>query len=134
MCGRYRLRTAQVSKGALAFHVGAAASIHRRIEAHRAVGHVSLDVASGDTQNRPIHRWVGAVTEILTGGGKLYLAVDPRPLLADGGGLGALGGERPAPGAARSRAGAAVALPRGRAAASHRSGQPVRERGLPARA
>ena len=34
----------------------------------------------------------------------------------------------------RSRAGTAAPLPRGRAPPSHRSGQPVRKRGLPARA
>src|SRR6266851_2354404 len=68
------------------------------------------------------------------GRGQALPGVDPRPLLADGGGLGALGCQRPPLGAARPRAGTAAPLPRGWSLARHRPGQPLRERRLSARA
>src|SRR3954468_2098162 len=82
---------------------------------------------------QPNQRWVGDVTEILTGQGKLYLAVilDLFSRMVVGW---ALGRQRPPPCAARPRASPAAQVPRSRAAPPHRPGQPVRERGLSARA
>jgi len=82
---------------------------------------------------RPNQRWVGDVTEILTGGGKLYLAVilDLFSRMVMGWALSAANDRHLAP---RPRAGAAAPLPRSWAPAPHRPGQPVRERRLPTRA
>jgi len=82
---------------------------------------------------RPNQRWVGDITEILTGGGKLYLAVilDLFSRMVVGWALSAANDRHLAP---RPRAGAAAPLPRSWAPAPHRPGQPVRERRLPTRA
>jgi hypothetical protein len=84
------------------------------------------------TAAAPNQRWVGDTSEFLAGdGGKLYLAVILRPVLAVRGRLGRERGERPTSDDESPRDGDQTALSPGGAAASFGSRLDVRERGLP---
>ena len=64
------------------------------------------------TADGPNRRWVGDTTEFVIGeSGKLYLARDPRPVLAVHRGLGGQRRQRPAPDAEGARHGVEAAVP-----------------------